>query len=107
LGLSKEVFAIQGLVVVGDGLRVVLGVLQGLDGDSAIEGSSGEEVGVVRVPAGLEGPVGDNGELAICLAGLGVPANVAVILTRREHKIRILVAPRKRKHSRLMALEGL
>jgi hypothetical protein len=107
LGLGKEVLTVQSLVVVDDGLGVVLGVLKGLDGDSAIKGSGGEEVRVVRVPAGLESPVGDNREFAICLAGLGVPANVAVILTRREHKIRILVAPRKRKHSRLMALEGL
>jgi hypothetical protein len=107
LGLGKEVFTIQGLVVVGDGLGVVLGVLQGLDRDPAIKGSSGKEVRVVRVPASLEGPVGDNGEFAICLAGLGVPADVAAIFTRREHKIRILVAPGKRKHSGLMSLQGL
>lgn len=108
LSLSKEIFTIQGLVLVCNGLSIVrLGVLEGLDRDSAVERSSGEEVRVVRVPASLEGPVCDNGEFAIGLAGLRVPADVAVVLAGREKEVGVLVTPGEREHTRLVARKGL
>ena len=86
---------------------VGLGVLEGLDGDLSIKRRSGEEVGVMRVPASLEGPVGNNRELAVSVTGLRVPANVAVIFSRREQEIRVPGTPGKGKHTRLMAPQGL
>jgi hypothetical protein len=75
LRLRKEVLAIKSLVLIGNGLgSISASVLNGLDGDSAVEGGSGEEVGIVGVPASLEGPVRDHGEFAIGVAGLWVPA---------------------------------
>jgi hypothetical protein len=94
LGLVEEVFAVQGLVVVGNSLSIVgLRVLQGLDRDPSIERGGSKEVRVVRVPASLEGPVRDNGELSVGLTGLWVPADVAVILTGRKKKAWVMVTP--------------
>jgi hypothetical protein len=96
LRLVKEVFAVQGLVVIGNGLgAIALRVLEGLDTDLSIKRRGREEVGVVGVPAGLEGPVRDNGELSVCLAGLGVPTDITVIFAGRQEEIRIMLTPRK------------
>ena len=86
---------------------IAFSVLKGLDRNPSIERCSCKEVRIVRVPASLEGPVGNNGKFAVGLTSLGVPANVTVILARGYQKIRILVAPRKRENTRFMAFENL
>ena len=97
LCLREEVFAIESLVLVVDGLRgICASVLNGLDRNSAVERSGSEKVGVVRVPASLERPVCDNGEFAVAVACLRVPADRAVVLARGKKKVWVLVAPRKR-----------
>lgn len=108
LRLIKEVFAVQGLIVIGDGLGIIgLRVLQGLDTNLAIKGRGCEEVRVVGVPAGLEGPVRDNGELSVCFTGLRVPTDITVIFAARQQEIWIMLAPRKREHTGFVAGECL
>lgn len=94
LCLREEVFAIESLVLVVDGLRgICASVLNGLDRNSAVERSGSEKVGIVRVPASLERPVGDHGEFAVALACLRVPADRAVVLARGKKKVWVLVTP--------------
>lgn len=94
LCLREKVFTIERLVLVVDRLRgICAGVLNGLDRDSAVERSGSEKIGVVRIPASLERPVGDHGEFAVAVACLRVPADRAVVLARGKKEVWVLVTP--------------
>lgn len=82
------------MVLVCDGLSSVsAGVLNSLDRDLAIERCCGEEVGVVGVPTSLESPVCDDREFAIGVTCLWVPAERAIVLSRRKKQIGIVATP--------------
>ena len=61
----------------------------------------------MRVPSSLEGPVGNDGKFTPRFSCLGIPTDIAVILSARKQEIAILRAPRKRQHTSIMASENL